>query len=96
VKKNKFQTEYIELELKIKEQTGINRARVLNTDISELMKNVFIIHNNLKQKNRQLLKGLEFFHSYILDTSYGEHIPNQMMIEKFNQEFDKLGWDMKL
>ena len=65
-------------------------------DIPELSKNVFIIHNSLKQKNRQLIKGLDFFHSFILDTSYGEHIPNQMMKDKFNQEFNKLGWDMKL
>jgi len=28
VKKNKFQAEYRALELKIKEETGINRARV--------------------------------------------------------------------
>jgi len=66
------------------------------TDISKLTKNVFIIHNNLKQKNRQLIKGLDFFHSYILDTSYGEHIPNQRMIDKFNQQFNNLDWDIKL
>ena len=71
-------------------------ATETDTDITALTKNVFSIHNYLKQKNRQLLKGLDLYHSYILDTSYEEHKPNQMMIDEFNKKLDKIGWDIKL
>lgn len=67
-----------------------------DSDITALVKNVFDIHNHLKQKNRQLLKGLDLQHSYILDTSYEEHKPNQKMIDEFNKKLDSLGWDIKL
>lgn len=67
-----------------------------DTDITALVKNVFDIHNHLKQNNRQLLKGLDLQHSYILDTSYEEYKPNQKMIDEFNKKLDNLGWDIKL
>jgi hypothetical protein len=51
---------------------------------------------NLNKKNRQLIKGLDLYHAYILDTSYGEHKPNQMMIDKFNNKFDEIGWYIEL
>ena len=71
-------------------------ATETDTDITVLTKNVFTIYNYLKQKNRQLLKGLDLYHSYILDTSYEEHKLNQMMIDEFNKKLDKIGWDIKL
>lgn len=67
-----------------------------DTDIKALVQNVFYIHNYLKQKNRQLLKGLDLQHSYILDTSYEMHKPNQKMIDEFNKKLDNLGWNIKL
>ena len=67
-----------------------------DTDIKALVKNVFNIHNHLKEKNRQLLKGLDLQHSYILDTFYEEQKVNQKMIDKFNKKLDNLGWDIKL
>ena len=69
---------------------------IKDTDIKALVQNVFYIHNHLKQKNRQLLKGLDLQHSYILDTSYEEHKPNQKMIDEFNKKLDNLGWNIKL
>lgn len=65
-------------------------------DIAKMASNVFTIHQSLKQKNGQLLKGLDPYHMYILDTSYEEHKPNKLMIEKFNHYFDDLGWNLKI
>ncbi|MBA3026249.1 MAG: hypothetical protein FP820_07525 [Sulfurimonas sp.] len=65
-------------------------------DMFELTKNVLIIHNQLKQKNKQIVKGLDLKHSYILDTSYEVSKPNQMMINKFNEKLDEMGWDIQL
>jgi hypothetical protein len=65
-----------------------------DVDIVNLTKNVLIIHSQLKEKNKQIIKGLDFKHSYILDTSYEVAKPNQMMINKFNKKFDEIGWDI--
>jgi len=67
-----------------------------DTNITALVQNVFYIHNHLKQKNKQLLKGLDFQHSYILDTSYEEYKPNKKMIDKFNEKLHNIGWNIKL
>jgi hypothetical protein len=73
------------------------------TDITEeysniklLVQNVCDIHNKLKGKNRKLIKGLDFYHSYILDTSYEDFKPNQKLIDEFNKKLDNMGWDIKL
>ncbi len=65
-------------------------------DISLITKNVLIIHNQLKQQNWQIVKGLDFYHSYILDSSYEVAKPNQLMIDKFNKTLDDMGWDIRL
>jgi len=65
-------------------------------DISLLTKNVLIIHNKLKEKNKQIIKGLDVYHAYILDSSYEVSKPNQIMIDKFNKTLDEMGWDIKI
>lgn len=65
-------------------------------DITLLVKNVFNIHTYLKQKNRQLIKGLDLYHSYILDSTYGEHKTNQLLINEVNKKLDKIGWNIKI
>ena len=91
----------IAINRKLYELKIINKLYTLDTtkkdtDIKALVQNVFYIHNHLKQKNRQLLKGLDLQHSYILDTSYEERKPNQKMIDELNKKLYNLGWDIKL
>lgn len=65
-------------------------------DISSLIKNVLSIHNKLKQQNQRIIKGLDFYHSYILDSTYEVSKPNEKMINKFNKTFDNMGWDIQI
>lgn len=56
-----------------------------SSTVKNMVQNIFNIHNQIKGEKAKIIDGLYSEHDYVLDSHFGVHAPNQIMIEEFNK-----------